>query len=139
MNIYFACSVTGGREYQAIYQSITDTLLDCGHIVPTAHLADPGVVKLENIVYAREVYTRDVNWIEGCDLLIAEISTPSHGVGYEIAYALNLKKTVVCLYQEGIKVSKMITGNPHPQLNLISYPDKDQAINRLHSFLSSYK
>ena len=139
MNIYFACSITGGREYQAIYQSITDTLLDYGHIIPTAHLADPGVVKFENFVDAREVYIRDVNWIEGCDLLIAEISTPSHGVGYEIAYALNLKKPVVCLYQEGVKVSKMITGNPHQQLNLISYHDKDQAINRLQSSLNKFK
>jgi nucleoside 2-deoxyribosyltransferase len=136
MNIYFACSITGGREYQTIYQSITNTLLESGHIVPTAHLADPGVVKLENIVDAREVYNRDVNWIKECDLLVAEISTPSHGVGYEISYALNLKKLVVCLFQEGIKVSKMITGNPHQKLNLISYHDKDQAINSLKSFLS---
>ncbi|MFC2064405.1 nucleoside 2-deoxyribosyltransferase [Chloroflexota bacterium] len=139
MNIYFACSVTGGREYEAIYQSITKTLLGSGHVVPTAHLADPGVVDLEKIVDAKEIYSRDVNWIRECDLLVAEISTPSHGVGYEICYALSLEKPVVCLHQKGVKVSKMITGNPHKQLKVFSYIDKDQAILHLQSFLKEIK
>src|SRR5665648_257835 len=112
MNIYFACSITGGREFETVYQTITQTLLESGHEVPTSHLAKSGVVDLEKIVDARVIYSRDVNWIQACDALIAEVSTPSHGVGYEIAYALGLGKPVLCCYQSGQKVSKMITGNP---------------------------
>ena len=138
MNIYFACSITGGREYQAIYQAITNFLLTSGHIVPTAHLADQDVVDLEKVVDAREVYTRDIDWIEACDLLVAEVSTPSHGVGYEIGYALTLGKPVFCLYKKGIKVSKMITGNPNPHLYVFSYLDEYEAISHLTSFLEKY-
>jgi len=87
MNIYFACSITGGREFEPVYQAITRALLADGHVVPTAHLADPGVTALEAVVSPRAVYERDVAWIEACEALIAEVSTPSHGVGYEVAFA----------------------------------------------------
>ena len=50
MNIYFACSITGGRAFEAVYQDLTAALLADGHEVPTAHLADSGVVKLEAVV-----------------------------------------------------------------------------------------
>ncbi len=86
MNIYFACSITGGREFEPAYQSITRALLEDGHAVPTAHLAGADVKALEAVVSPVEVYERDAAWIEACDVLIAEVSTPSHGVGYEIAF-----------------------------------------------------
>lgn len=139
MNIYFACSITGGRQFEAVYQSITQTLLESGHEVPTAHLAGADVVNLEKIVDARDIYTRDVNWIQACDALIAEVSTPSHGVGYEVAYALEIGKPVLCCYRCGQKVSKMITGNSHKNLQVISYQDVNQAVNCIHEFLHNLK
>ena len=84
MNIYFACSITGGRDDQSSYQIIVDTLHAGGHHVPTAHLSRPDVMSLEEIVDPVEVYTRDIEWIDRSHAMIAEVSTPSHGVGYEI-------------------------------------------------------
>jgi nucleoside 2-deoxyribosyltransferase len=98
MNIYFACSITGGRQQENIYQLIVESLLSEGHIVPTADLSRPEVMDLEGIVQPREVYKRDISWIKACQALIAEVTTPSHGVGYEIAYALGLGKPVLCCY-----------------------------------------
>ncbi|HCC79715.1 MAG: hypothetical protein A2X25_09075 [Chloroflexi bacterium GWB2_49_20] len=139
MNIYFACSITGGRQFETVYQSITQTLLESGHEVPTAHLAEADVIDLENIVNARDIYTRDVNWIQACDALIAEVSTPSHGVGYEVAYALGIGKPVLCCFQAGQKVSKMITGNSHKNLQVVSYADVNQAVNFVQEFLYTLK
>jgi len=135
MNIYFACSITGGREYETIYQTITRALLNDGHEVPTALLAEPTVVDLESIVTPQEVYTRDVAWICTCDALIAEVSVPSHGVGYEIGFALGQGKPVLCVFQEGRLISKMILGNPHPALRVHSYQDAAQAVSSVRDFL----
>ena len=135
MNIYFACSITGGREFEAVYQTITETLLSSGHEVPTAHLAETGVVALEKIVDAGEIYSRDVTWIQACDALIAEVSTPSHGVGYEVGYALGLGKPVLCCHQSGQPVSKMITGNPDKNLKVVAYRDAKQAGEVVRQFL----
>ena len=129
MKIYFACSITGGRAYEAVYQSITRALLEDGFEVPTAHLALSGVVNEEKIIQPQDVYARDVAWMRSADALIAEVSVPSHGVGYEIGFALSLGKPVLCLYEQGRAVSKMITGNPDPNLTIRTYQDHEEAAN----------
>ncbi|MBT3338804.1 MAG: hypothetical protein HN855_01570 [Anaerolineae bacterium] len=135
MKIYFACSITGGREYEKAYQAITRFLLDAEHEVPTAHLAETGIVDLERVAAPNDIYARDVNWIQTSEILLAEISVPSHGVGYEIGYALSLGKPVLCLHDANRAVSKMITGNPHPLLTIKSYKDHKQAIVEIDSFV----
>ena len=138
MNIYFACSITGGRQDEDDYKKIVDFLLSQGYEVPTGSLASKEVILLEGIVKAADVYQRDISWIRGCDILIAEVSTPSHGVGYEIGYALHLGKPVICLHQENTLVSKMITGNPDPQLQVFGYQSIDQAISFLSDQLGDH-
>jgi 2'-deoxynucleoside 5'-phosphate N-hydrolase len=139
MNIYFACSITGGREYERVYQDLTAALLADGHTVPTAHLADSNVMAVEAAVSPRNVYERDVTWIREANALIAEVSVPSHGVGYEIGFALNAGKQVLCLLQAGRKVSKMISGNPHPNLQVKIYKDAQEAIGFSREFLTKIK
>jgi len=138
MKIYFACSITGGREFEAVYQAIVNALAEDGHEVPTAHLAESGVMALEAVIDPHEVYSRDVTWIHACNALIAEISVPSHGVGYEIGFSLGLGKPVLALYQEGRKVSKMISGNPDIKLAVRAYQNPEHAIQHIREFLSKY-
>ena len=137
MNIYFACSITGGRAFESVYQEFTRTLLGDGHEVPTAYLAESNVIALEKVVDPREVYDRDAAWIRACDALIAEVSVPSHGVGYEIGFALEQGKPVLCLARADITVSKMITGNPHPALQMKFYADVTKGVALIREFLSS--
>lgn len=137
MNIYFACSITGGREFESVYQVITRALAEDSHEVPTAHLAEPGVVSLEAVIDPGEVYTRDTTWIRASDVLIAEVSAPSHGVGYEIGYALGLGKPVLALHQQGRRVSKMISGNPDPNLAVRAYDSPERAVEIVRGFLSA--
>ena len=136
MNIYFACSITGGREFESVYQVLTQALTNDHHQVPTAHLAESGVMALESVIDPFDVYSRDVTWIRESDALIAEVSVPSHGVGYEIGFALGLGKPVLALYQQGRKVSKMISGNPDPNLYVMTYESPDHAIALVREFLS---
>jgi nucleoside 2-deoxyribosyltransferase len=135
MNIYFSCSITGGRQDQLVYHAIVDTLLKEGHQVPTAHLSHTDVMEKETVIAPGEVYQRDVRWVEECDALIAEVSTPSHGVGYEVALALSLGKPVFCCYQHNRRVSKMILGNDHPTLTLYPYHSLDDLLPRVNEFL----
>jgi hypothetical protein len=135
MNIYFSCSITGGRQDQHIYQAIVSFLNNDGHVIPTAHLSKPDIMSLEQVVDPLDIFLRDVAWVKGCDVLIAEVSTPSHGVGYEIALALENHKPVLCLYEHGRKVSKMITGNNMPGMSIHSYHTTTEAIEYIKQFL----
>lgn len=136
MNIYFACSITGGRDDEASYRIIVDALLSAGHEVPTAHLSRSDVMSLEKVVDPVEVYTRDIDWIESCQAMVAEVSTPSHGVGYEISTALTRGKPVLCLHQAGSRVSKMLTGNVSPGISIRSYRHEEELPPLIEEFLA---
>jgi len=139
MKIYFACSITGGREFESMYQALVAALAESGQEVLTAHLAEAGAGEMEAALGPREVYTRDVGWVQESDILIAEVSVPSHGVGYEIAYALGAGKPVLALYQQGRKVSKMIGGNPDANLQVKAYHDTAEAIQILRAYLAIFR
>ena len=139
MKIYFACSISGGRKDEIAYQYMVQVLIEMGIDVPTAHIAETGIEEVDAREESRDIYERDVNWIRESDLLVAEVSTPSHGVGYEIGYALDLDKPVLCLYQKGVVVSKMITGNPHPLLTMMEYQDMTHTEEILRTYLKLYE
>ncbi|HUE99896.1 MAG TPA: nucleoside 2-deoxyribosyltransferase [Anaerolineales bacterium] len=103
--------------------------------MPNAHLTESSAGAKEAEISPQAVYARDTTWIRACDVLIAEVSVPSHGVGYEIGYALGLGKPVLVLHQDGRKVSKMISGNPDSKLTMVSYSTHDEAVEKIHQYL----
>lgn len=133
MNIYFACSITGGRELESFYREFVAALEADRHIIPTTHLAQSEAMDGERRLSPHDVYERDVKWIRECDALIAEVGVPSHGVGYEIAYALNARKPVLCIAHQERRVSKMITGNPEVEMK--TYSTLEEAIAHARIFL----
>ncbi|HOV06381.1 MAG TPA: nucleoside 2-deoxyribosyltransferase [Anaerolineaceae bacterium] len=137
MRIYFSCSITGGRAEEATYQAIVRELESEGHEVPTAHLSSPNVMEMEKIVNAVDIFTRDMAWLRECDAVVAEVSSPSHGVGYEIAYGLSLGKPVFCCYRKDRRVSKIITGNTTPGIKVLSYETDAEAVNLVRNYLLS--
>ena len=137
MNVYFACSITGGRQDAGVYQVIVAAMQTAGHEIPTALLASEKVIDLEIVVEPEDVYTRDVAWIDNCDALVAEVSTPSHGVGYEISYALQRGKPVLCVHRSGVLVSKMLTGNTHTNISVKSYQSDEEAAQIVIDFLKA--
>lgn len=137
MKIYFACSITGGREFESVYQEIVAAMVQDGHQIPTAHLVESGVGAVEAGIDPQAVYTRDVDWIRTSAVLIAEVSVPSHGVGYEIGFALGIGKPVLAVYQAGRKVSKMISGNPDVNLQVKAYQDSADATRMIRDFLAN--
>ena len=135
MKIYFSCSITGGRQDQPIYAALVESLQASGHEVLTAQLSNAAILDEERVISASAVYQRDVAWVNECDALIAEVSTPSHGVGYEISLALSLGKPVLCCYQAGRPVSKMILGNDHPALQLAAYQSIPELLLLVNGYL----
>lgn len=136
--IYFACSITGGREFEAVYQVLVSSLGQEGHQVLTAHLAESGAGTWEAELGPEAVYQRDTDWIRECDVLIAEVSVPSHGVGYEVGFALMLGKPVLALHHADRRVSKMITGNPDRLLQVRSFKEMAEAIGAMREFLAAF-
>jgi len=135
MNIYFAGSISGGRAYLAIYRELVAFLKEAGHLIYTEHIVDPAVLDKEMQLTAQQVYERDMSWLTECDCLIAEISNPSLGVGYEVCAALTLDKLVLCLYRQGLFASRMLTGNTRPGLTVRTWQDRRDWEMHIRAFL----
>ena len=85
--VYFAGSIRGGRQDAALYQRIIQ-YIQRGHIVLTEHVGDLSKSKTEGLPdQETAIYEQDSAWLRESDVVIAECSTPSLGVGYELAYA----------------------------------------------------
>lgn len=137
MKIYLSGSIRGGRELQPVYHEIYQYLKKNGHTVLAHHVADENIIEIEESVSNEEIYTQDIQWLKECDGVIAEVSIPSLGVGYEIAFSLNLGKPVMAVYNEDMNpISAMISGNTSPTLILKSYKEIQQLQIHIKEFLS---
>ena len=132
MKFYFAGAIRGGRERLDIYIKINELLEKYGEVLDK-HVASPKVDELEMDSTLEEIYLRDINWIKECDILVAEVSTPSLGVGYELAYAESLGKRIICVYDTNINISAMIGGNK--KFELIEYNSIDELMLKLDKIL----
>ncbi len=135
MKIYFSGSISGGRDHAAIYPHMVARLQAQGHHVLSAHVADPAALEVEKDLPPREVFERDTQWVNEAEALIAEVSTPSLGVGYEIALAVQLDKPVLCVYRSGVRLSKMISGNTAPHLMVAVYASEAELDDEVDVFL----
>src|SRR3989344_3565629 len=98
MKIYFAVSVRAGRNDAPIYPEIIKLLKKYGEVLSERN-GDPSFHGEINMT-DKEIFDRDMDWLRSADVLVAEVTTPSLGVGYEIAAASNIRKPVLCLYRK---------------------------------------
>ncbi len=112
MKIYFAGAIRGGREDAALYLELIDQLRLYGTVL-TEHVADEKLTSLGEATDDRAIHDRDLAWLEEADCLVAEVTTPSLGVGFEIAKATDWDKRVLCLFRPspGRRLSALIAGS----------------------------
>ena len=110
MKIYFAASIRGGRDDWNYYLEIVRQLREHGQVL-TEHVGDELSASGEDLD-DRFIHDRDLGWLQSANYLVAEVTTPSLGVGYEIAKATEWRKPVLCLYRpgNGRSLSAMIAG-----------------------------
>lgn len=131
MKIYFAGSIRSGRSKVADYSKIVGKLQEFGTVL-TTHVADTTLTSSgEQDLNESQIYARDLKWLQEADLLVADVSIASLGVGYEIALSEKLNKKIICLYDECAenKLSAMIAGNPN--LMIFKYKNIDEALKFL--------
>lgn len=112
MDIYFAGAIRGGRDDVESYSELIGHLKQFGRVL-TEHVGDEQLLKkVENDKTDSHIHNRDMAWLLSSDVFIAEVTTPSLGVGYEIGRAIEVGKRILCLFkkQEDKKLSAMING-----------------------------
>ena len=135
MKIYFAGSIRGGRSDVAVYAAMIAFLRSFGEVL-TEHVGNPELTeKGDDGPNDRYIHDRDMLWLAACDLVVAEVTVPSLGVGYELGWASALKKPVLCLYRPVPErpLSAMIAGSPG--IETAAYSCIEEARNILNVFI----
>jgi len=113
MNIYFAGAIRGGRADSALYREMIRYLQTLGTVM-TEHVGDTELTETgDDGPNDRYIHDRDMAWLRDCDLVVAEVTVPSLGVGYELGWACALGKPVLALHrpEAGKRLSAMIAGS----------------------------
>ncbi len=137
MKVYFTASTSGNGDLVPLYTDII-------HLIEqyeTTLTSGPQIISAKMLVEdkklsSKQIYERQQKRIEDSDLVIAEASKPSHGVGGEIVYALSLGKPVLALVHKKFEdhISPMLAGNPSENL-FVEYYDEDSVNNKLKDFI----
>ena len=116
MRIYFAASIRGGRQDKELYARLIKLLGEYGEVL-TEHIGDTKLSedRSRDRDSNQSIYDRDMAWLRSADIVVAEVTHPSLGVGYELAQAEVMGKPVLCLYRvlPERNVSAMVAGNPY--------------------------
>jgi hypothetical protein len=131
--IYFAGSIKGGKGDVKKYMKIINYLKKYGEVL-TEHVGNVD----KDIGSDKKIYQRDMQWLNSANIIVAEVSTPSLGVGYEIAQAENLDKNILCLYcnKANKNLSSMIAGNK--KINVKKYNKYEDIFKIIDAFFAEY-
>jgi nucleoside 2-deoxyribosyltransferase len=131
MRIYLACTVRGDRTGVEAARLAARFLVERGHDVLTTHLLDDDVDRTEAASTSEGVFERDVRWLDACDVLVAEASGSTFGVGFEVGYitgrAPHTGQRVVVLYDAARRdaISRLIPGNTAPGCRTFAYDSSE--------------
>jgi hypothetical protein len=127
MRIYLACTVRGDRGGVLAGRTICERLQRCGHDVLTTHLLADDVETAESALSEHDVFRRDLDWLSRCDVLVAEASGSSYGVGFEVGYVLGRARETgqrVVLFYDAARsgaISRLIVGNCDAACKTLAY------------------
>jgi len=137
MKIYFTASTSGNGDLTPLYAQII-RLIKKNAVTLTSgeQIISPRLLDQDKKISSQAIYERQQKRIAESDLVIAETSKPSHGVGGEIVYALSLGKPVLALVHTKFEdhISPMVAGNPSENL-FIEYYEEDSIGNKLNDFI----
>ena len=136
MIIYCAGPIRGDVTYQKYFTKAIDYIESLGHTVLSEF---SGKFSSTIPLTDKQTYKRDLKWIDGSKIMIAEISGPSLGVGFEISYALFIKKMpVLAVYHnEAGQISSMITGCTNPLLEIKKYSNVEDLTSIVKKFIAN--
>lgn len=134
MNIYVSGSIYGGMEKIDTYKVMIEELEKYGEVVDK-QIADPNTIANEEYQSDEDIYKDLENKLLEADIVFAEVSIPSLGVGYELGFADKLGKKIIAIYDENYtkKVSTMIRGNK--RIKLIPYKNIEEIFENLEELL----
>lgn len=126
MKIYFACSIRGEQGGKEEKELMVNTMKDLGHNVLSEQFVNYDVTKNQQNsteMTSEDIYTQDMGWVNESDIVVADVSRISTGMGYEVGWKLAKggKVLALCKADKYEGLSNMLKGCNEPNFKLISW------------------
>ncbi|XP_075941509.1 5-hydroxymethyl-dUMP N-hydrolase [Anarhichas minor] len=144
MKVYFCGSIRGGRDDVHIYRRIVQKLQSYGSVL-TEHVGSTEISERGEDTASggdRIIHDRDVDWLQQSDVVVAEVTNPSLGVGYELGRAVAMEtKKILCLFRpsSGRRLSAMIRGADDGDQFVVKDYREEEVENVLEEFFIHLK
>jgi len=134
MKIYFAASLSGKNKHKESYESIVNSLKDLGHKLISDHVLKTDYESVKNASDRELVkyYKKTLHNISDSDLIVAEVSHPTIGIGHEISLAMEKGKPAIVLYEEGVPIPQILKAVPSGNVKTYKY-----TLENINQILSS--
>ncbi len=137
LKVYCSGPIRGDLSFAENYRHLIEKVAETGAVPLTEVGTSPGDDGEAAPGDDSGIYERDMEWLREADCVVAEVSAPSHGAGFEICYALFALDVPVLLlhWKEGKPLSAMLNGCGHPRLELFRYTERNEMSARIGEFL----
>lgn len=137
LKIYFAASISGGRQDTLIYKELINYLSSFGTVL-TEKIGDKSLSHLGEDLTDKFIHEQDMSWLKESHIVISEVTTPSLGVGYELSKSQIFGKPTLCLFRPDTdrRLSSMIAGAPGYTIR--NYEKIDEARTHIDEFITNF-
>ncbi len=134
MKVYISGSIYGGRQKVENYKAIIEKIEEFAEVL-NKNIIDDDVIEKETFQKDNEIFEDLENKMREADFILAEVTVPSLGVGYEIGFSDMIGKKIIAIYDlnDIEKVSTMIRGNE--RIKLIGYHKIEEITDNLERLL----
>jgi len=138
MIVYCAAPIKGDQKFHNYCLDIIKQVSSLGHTALSELNSEfkPAIPLTDS-----EIFSRDIKWIDKSEIVIAEVSGPSLGVGFEIAYSIYKKKmnVLALVNSEALDVSAMVTGCHSELLTIKKYADTEDLKKSVSVFIKKFE
>lgn len=134
MNIYFSGSIYGGRQKLETYKTLIEKLKEYGNVL-NEQVGSDTVLLDEKNSSDEDIFSNLESKMLQADIIFAEVTIPSLGVGYELGFADSHNKKIIGIYDKTVtkKVTTMLRGNK--RIKLIPYDNIDEIITNIGNII----
>ncbi|MCD8495067.1 MAG: hypothetical protein LRY41_03485 [Candidatus Pacebacteria bacterium] len=133
MKIYVGCALKHApKEYKVAIANLKKDLAQLPHVEILEFVTTEAA--------PQEIYTNDIiDCVMTCDIMIAECSHPSLGLGYEIATMIEKRRKPVLIYAHAdALVSGLILGAPQEYASCTRYVDISEIVEHVREYVQKH-
>jgi len=140
-HFYFSGAIRGDTSFVHYFRRIIEIINEYGEALTERsdryYPLDKNFAQRYQSNIEKKIFRRDITeWLGRSSALVAEISGPSTGVGYEIHYAIRDRRIpVLCLYHVSSRPTLVVKQDPSKYVLLQKYSDENDLEKYLRCFL----